>query len=51
MIEENVTFYSEGEKVAGILRLPEKMKGPAPGIVQGPGFLGLKGGKLYKQYN
>ena len=51
MIEENVTFYSEGEKIAGILRLPDKMDGPAPGIVQGPGFLGLKGGKLYKQYH
>ena len=51
MIEENVTFYSEGEKITGILRLPEKLNGPAPGIVQGPGFLGLKGGKLYKQYH
>tara|TARA_A100001037_G_scaffold306608_1_gene353259 strand:+ start:24609 stop:25520 length:912 start_codon:yes stop_codon:yes gene_type:complete len=51
MIEENVTFYSEGEKISGILRLPEKIKNPAPGVVQGPGFLGLKGGKLYKQYH
>ena len=46
MIEENVTFYSEGEKISGILRLPEKIKNPAPGVVQGPGFFGIKRWKI-----
>ena len=43
MRTEKVNFYSEGIKLAGVLYLPDSDQGkPFPGIVQGPGFLGLK---------
>ena len=43
MQTEDVTFYSEGYKVRGTVYLPDGDKGkPWPGIVQGPGFLGLR---------
>ena len=52
MKTETVSFYSEGAKVAGILRLPDDAgSGPRPGIVQGPGWLGLKDSKLYERYH
>lgn len=50
MRAENVSFYSEGSQIAGILRLPDDA-GPFPGIVQGPGWLGLKDAKLYLPYH
>lgn len=46
MIEHRVTFPSHGETLAGILRLPDTA-GPHPGIVQGPGWLGLSDANLY----
>lgn len=52
MREESVTFFSEGERIAGILRMPDESSGvPCPGIVQGPGWLGLKDAKLYLRYH
>ena len=52
MREERVSFFSEGERIAGILRLPDSGDGaPSPGIVQGPGWLGLKDAKLYLRYH
>ncbi|MBI3950906.1 MAG: alpha/beta hydrolase [Acidobacteria bacterium] len=52
MRSEEVTFYSEGAKVAGILRFPDDLdQGRRPGIVQGPGWLGLKDAKLYQRYH
>jgi len=45
-----VSFYSEGSKLDGLLRLPEG-EGPFPGIVQGPGWLGLHDAKLYERYH
>lgn len=52
MKSENVSFFSEGAKISGILRKPDDPpKGPLPGIVQGPGWLGLKGAKLYERYH
>ena len=52
MRNEAVSFYSEGAKVAGILRLPDEAgAGPRPGIVQGPGWLGLANSKLYERYH
>jgi dipeptidyl aminopeptidase/acylaminoacyl peptidase len=43
MREERVGFYSAGERVAGILRLPDDAGvAPCPAIVQGPGWLQLK---------
>ncbi len=49
MRNEKVTFYSEGDKLSGDIYLPDTQQGrPWPGIVQGPGFLGLKDAKHYK---
>jgi len=48
MRTEKVNFYSEGIKLAGVLYLPDGEQGkPYAGIVQGPGFLGLKDAKHY----
>ena len=51
MNETKVTFFSEGVELSGILRSPDTMSGPAPAIVQGPGWLGLKDAKLYLPYH
>ncbi len=51
MRETTVTFYSEGAQVEGLLRLPDEGDGPFRGIVQGPGWLGLKDAKLYVPYH
>ncbi|MFT7473634.1 MAG: dipeptidyl aminopeptidase/acylaminoacyl peptidase [Verrucomicrobiales bacterium] len=51
MQEELVEFYSEGVRVRGIFRSPDDLDGPAPAIVQGPGWLGLKDAKLYLPYH
>lgn len=50
MRTETVTFHSEGIEVVGLLRLPDH-DGPYPGIVQGPGWLGLKDASLYLPYH
>ena len=47
----DVTFYSEGERIAGLWRLPDEGEGPFRAIVQGPGWLGLKDAKLYVRYH
>ena len=48
MRTEKVSFYSEGVKISGDIYLPDRDDGkPWPGIVQGPGFLGLKDAKHY----
>jgi uncharacterized protein len=48
MRTEKVNFYSEGDRLAGVLYLPDSDRGkPFPGVVQGPGFLGLKDAKHY----
>ncbi len=48
MQSEKVTYYSEGDKIDGIVYLPDGENGkPWPAIVQGPGFLGLKDAKHY----
>jgi len=49
--QETIQFYSEGSKLQGLLRLPEQGTGPWPGIVQGPGWLGLHDAKLYERYH
>ncbi len=51
MKQETVSFYSEGSKLQGLLRLPNEGIGPWPGIVQGPGWLGLHDAKLYERYH
>lgn len=48
MRTEKVTFFSEGDKLSGVLYFPDSDQGkPYSGIVQGPGFLGLKDAKHY----
>lgn len=51
MKQERVYFYSEGSKLEGLLRLPDKAPGPLSGIVQGPGWLGLHDSQLYARYH
>ena len=52
MKEEEVSFFSEGERISAILRLPDgSPPGSWPAIVQGPGWLGLKDAKLYLPYH
>ncbi len=51
MREQRVSFFSEGTRVAGILRRPDVQAGPGPGIVQGPGWLGLADANLYVRYH
>src|SRR5258707_10659641 len=46
-----VTFFSEGERIAGLWRTPDDGVGPFRAIVQGPGWLGLKDAKLYVRYH
>lgn len=46
-----VTFYSEGERIAALWRTPDDASGPFRAIVQGPGWLGLKDAKLYVRYH
>ncbi len=48
MRTDKVSFYSEGDKLSGVLYFPASDKDkPWPAIVQGPGFLGLKDAKHY----
>ena len=52
MREEKVEFYSEGARISGICRTPDRDSGkPRPAIVQGPGWLGLKDSNLYVRYH
>ncbi len=51
MREERVAFFSGGDKLAGIMRFPDTGEGRYAGIVQGPGWLGLKDAKLYLPYH
>jgi hypothetical protein len=50
---EEVRFHSDGIPLAGTLRLPDGASpdNPVPGIVQGPGWLGLRDAKLYAPYH
>lgn len=51
MRQEDVAFFSGGAKLAGTLLVPDVADGPVPGIVQGPGWLGLRDTKLYVPYH
>jgi len=52
MRQEQVSFYSGGERVVATLRLPdESTKDPLPAVVQGPGWLGLRDANLYVRYH
>ncbi|HYY89075.1 MAG TPA: alpha/beta fold hydrolase [Chloroflexota bacterium] len=51
MRDERVEFFSEGVKLRGFLRLPDASDGPLPGIVHGPGWLGLASAKTYEPWH
>jgi len=52
VLSERVEFYSEGELLAGYLRLPNaSAEGGYPVIVHGPGWLGLAGAKTYEPWH
>jgi dipeptidyl aminopeptidase/acylaminoacyl peptidase len=46
-----VEFFSEGERISALWRVPDAVDGPLRAIVQGPGWLGLKDAKLYVRYH
>jgi fermentation-respiration switch protein FrsA (DUF1100 family) len=48
---EEVRFHSGSDVLAGTLKLPDSGSPPFPGIVQGPGWLGLASGKAYVPYH
>jgi hypothetical protein len=51
MAAEEVRFWSGDAALAGTLKLPEAGSAPFPAIVQGPGWLGLRGASLYHPYH
>jgi len=51
MRTEEVRFFSEGCRMAGLWCTPETHGGQLRAIVQGPGWLGLKDAKLYVRYH
>src|SRR6185437_11037713 len=46
-----VHFYSEGSRITGSWRTPDRPAGRLRAIVQGPGWLGLHDSKLYVRYH
>ncbi len=48
---EQVSFFNAGCRLAGTVLLPDPEVRAAPGIVQGPGWLGLRDAKLYQPYH
>jgi uncharacterized protein len=48
---EEVSFYSEGARLAASWRTPDSVDGPIPAIIQGPGWLGLRNANLYVRYH
>jgi dipeptidyl aminopeptidase/acylaminoacyl peptidase len=51
---EQVTFHNRGARLAGTLILPNDIdvqREPVPGIVHGPGWLGLRDARLYRPYH
>lgn len=51
MQTREVRFHNRGQTLAGSLHLPDRLDGRIPGIVQGPGWLGLRDAKLYQPYH
>ncbi|MEZ4595534.1 MAG: prolyl oligopeptidase family serine peptidase [Chloroflexota bacterium] len=48
---EQVSLFNAGCRLAGTVLLPDPEVRAAPGIVQGPGWLGLRDAKLYQPYH
>jgi dipeptidyl aminopeptidase/acylaminoacyl peptidase len=52
MRTENVEFFSDGVRLRGLLRLPDRDSSePLPALVQGPGWLGLAEAKSYVSWH
>lgn len=51
MQTQEVTFFSEGVRLAALWRTPDVVDGPMPTVIQGPGWLGLKDANLYVPYH
>lgn len=52
MKTEEVTYYSEGVRIAALWRTPDTASGERlRAIIQGPGWLGLRDAKLYVRYH
>ncbi|MFI5610842.1 alpha/beta hydrolase [Amycolatopsis sp. NPDC051903] len=51
MRTDEVSWFSDGERVSGLWRTPDEGEGPYRVVVQGPGWLGLKDAKLYVRYH
>ncbi len=51
MRTEAVTFHNAGCRIAGSLMLPDERTATVPGVVHGPGWLGLRDAKLYAPYH
>ncbi|GII90543.1 alpha/beta hydrolase [Sinosporangium siamense] len=51
MRTEEVSWFSEGDRISALWRTPDKGAGPYRAVVQGPGWLGLKDAKLYVRYH
>lgn len=51
MRTEQVSLFNAGCRLAGTVLLPDALPEAAPGIVQGPGWLGLRDAKLYRPYH
>ena len=50
--QEQVFFFSEGDRIAGTLMWPDAPgTGRLPAVVQGPGWMGLRTAKLYDRYH
>jgi uncharacterized protein len=48
---EEVSFYSDGARIAASWRTPDSVDGPLRAVIQGPGWLGLRDAKLYVRYH
>lgn len=51
MKTENVFWYSDGDRISGLWRIPDHASPPYRCVVQGPGWLGLKDANLYVRYH
>lgn len=52
MRTEEVSYYSEGARIAALWRTPDTSSGEKlRAIIQGPGWLGLRDAKLYVRYH
>lgn len=51
MRSEEVSFFSEGARIAASWRTPDSADRPLRAVIQGPGWLGLRDAKLYVRYH